>query len=454
MNMASVSQTTLFREPVLNVEGNEKRDDSDAEKNSLFQTLLKNTSTEETNDWNTLELADVKDMNVDSWWHVFQQLMQVSDNKTEPSIVEDVSLDEYMDWTQGEIQAFVHQLLENNSLILDESVKDELLALLNSDETIDSSELNKVMALFLQSDEEGEMNLYQEIIGKAKDILQTIQTSDDIEKNSKALLKLLEQWSNLTQKHGTSSNSFIQSAFANSEDSDELTIWKDLVKTYQKRTQLAQNKQYHANAKVNRSDVKKWLHQLMSNSQHTGDKLVAHHSAGFQTIPMTQTEQYVIHVDEVKQPDLQGKQLINQFQKIIHSSRFVTNINGTNQFSVSLQPENLGDLTVKLTQINGELTAKILVSSHAAKEMLEANIHQLKHMFSPHQVVIERTDVSLTSQEAMNEEGEEAQSEQEEQDKSDDSSDTQNDSSDDDFGAYMEELLWNEKGQVNIDGRY
>ena len=36
------------------------------------------------------------------------------------------------------------------------------------------------------------------------------------------------------------------------------------------------------------------------------------------------------------------------------------------------------------------MTVKITVMSQVAKEMVDKNLHQLRHLFSPHQVVVER----------------------------------------------------------------
>ncbi|HLR14534.1 MAG TPA: flagellar hook-length control protein FliK, partial [Bacillota bacterium] len=54
--------------------------------------------------------------------------------------------------------------------------------------------------------------------------------------------------------------------------------------------------------------------------------------------------------------------------------------------------EQLGEMTIQLVKIDGEMIAKITVSSQATKSALESNLHQLKNMFAPHQVLIEKQD--------------------------------------------------------------
>nr|WP_281349716.1 flagellar hook-length control protein FliK [Ornithinibacillus caprae] len=122
--------------------------------------------------------------------------------------------------------------------------------------------------------------------------------------------------------------------------------------------------------------------------------------------------------------------------------------NGTNQLSITLRPDNLGEMMVKLTQVNGEMTVKILVSSQAAKEMLESNINQLKTMFSPHQVQIERQDVNAQQQGQNMQKDQDGQAykEQNENQSKQSSSDQNNQQGNEsDFEATFQELMLNEK---------
>ena len=94
--------------------------------------------------------------------------------------------------------------------------------------------------------------------------------------------------------------------------------------------------------------------------------------------PMTPLEQYTIFVN-----------MIEQLQQMILSSRF-GQINGTNHLTIQLKPNHLGDLTIRFMEQDGQMIVKMIVQSKGAKELLEANIHQLRHMFAPNQVIIER----------------------------------------------------------------
>ena len=110
--------------------------------------------------------------------------------------------------------------------------------------------------------------------------------------------------------------------------------------------------------------------------------------------PMTQSpiEQYVIYTQISSDEDSVSKQLLNQFRQIMKASQFSPTNPSVNHLSMTLKPSNLGEMLVRFVEINGEMTVKILVTSQSTKSMLEGNIHQLKHMFAPHQVMIEKVD--------------------------------------------------------------
>src|SRR5699024_12226127 len=86
------------------------------------------------------------------------------------------------------------------------------------------------------------------------------------------------------------------------------------------------------------------------------------------SMPLSKIEQYVIHLNQTQNAQPADQQLIEQFQKVMKTSKFLTMQNGTSQLNMTLRPENLGDMMVKLTQMNGEMTVKIVVTSAAAKE--------------------------------------------------------------------------------------
>lgn len=71
---------------------------------------------------------------------------------------------------------------------------------------------------------------------------------------------------------------------------------------------------------------------------------------------------------------------VAQFERIVRSSQFTRWKNGNAQMLIRLHPEHLGYITIKLIQQKGKLTAKMITSTEAAKQLVEQHIHQLAHI--------------------------------------------------------------------------
>src|SRR5690625_83745 len=190
------------------------------------------------------------------------------------------------------------------------------------------------------------------------------------------------------------------------------TIWKQLVEVYEKRNHFTNNNVYQTNSTVTRSDVMNWL-QLAFNRYDTQIEKVTTPTvaATHQPMPMSEIQQYTIHVTSLDRVDKVSDEIMTQFNNIIRKSNFLKTDN-MNQLSITLRPDNLGSMTVRFTQVDGEMIVKIIVTTQAAKNMLESNIHQLKHMFSPHQVTIER-DETISDEEFFQQEEEQKNNEEE-----------------------------------------
>lgn len=68
-----------------------------------------------------------------------------------------------------------------------------------------------------------------------------------------------------------------------------------------------------------------------------------------------------------------------------------------------LNPENLGSLRIELIQKDSQLTARILTSTGAAKEMLDSQVNGLKQALHSQNIQVERIEISqqLSQQEKM-----------------------------------------------------
>lgn len=285
------------------------------------------------------------------------------------------------------------------------------------------------------------------LFAKFETLVSQIENEQTIKQIAPKILEMLQQWTALEKK--TSGELSALSSLKN-ERNGEFAIWRELVQSFQKRDQLAAKYQYNNEAKVTSTEVAKWIGNTLENQASRDRPTVpqAISTTSSTTMPITRLEQYVIHVNQTQTQNASqpvDQQLIEQFQKIMQSSKFSVMPNGTKQLSIAFRPENLGEIMVRLVQVDGEMTAKILVSSQAAKEMLESNLGQLRNMFSPAQVVIEKQELTAQQEQDLNKDEQEEQLTDQEQSQSKDSDQNDNQNSGGDFERQFQELLMNEK---------
>lgn len=286
---------------------------------------------------------------------------------------------------------------------------------------------------------------FTEIFTKMEALLSQITGKQDVAKIAPQILQLLQQWSDLEKTSGASKGIEQVLVVEDLEETKDGERVKELIQAFNKREHLAEKQQYHAAATVTTKDVSKWIHMALEEHSQS-DPIIKHPAVTNTTLPMSKLEQFMIHINE-SQPLPSDKQLLEQFQAVLKSSAFLAKTNGMNQLSITLKPHNLGEMMVRLTEVDGEMTVKIIVNSHAAKNMLESNMHQLRNMFSPQQVVIEKQELALQQGQDVEREQKDQQLKDQEQSQSGHSNqdERENADTDDDFAAQFHELLMNEK---------
>ncbi|MDV2580603.1 flagellar hook-length control protein FliK [Alkalibacillus haloalkaliphilus] len=192
---------------------------------------------------------------------------------------------------------------------------------------------------------------------------------------------------------------------ANQQGQNQLNErWSQLVQQIRSKveTQNQQTSQQFINS------IKQLLPGLLSQGNSGSEQstmLQRNGDFNFEQLNMSKLEQFTVHVSRANSSQSSQmsnqQQIIEQLQKIIQSTQF-GRANGTNNLTIQLKPANLGQMTLQFTQIDGQMAVKISVMSTAAKEMLESNLNQLRHLFHPNQVVIERqvdqTNTDFTKQ--------------------------------------------------------
>ncbi|WP_227935813.1 flagellar hook-length control protein FliK [Alkalihalobacillus deserti] len=109
---------------------------------------------------------------------------------------------------------------------------------------------------------------------------------------------------------------------------------------------------------------------------------------------MSRAEQATIHIGDRLPKEMQQQQFIRQFQSLIQRSVLNQGPAGLNTLSIKLFPAHLGRLDIQLTQVDGVITARILTGSATARELIEAQITQLRQAFNQQQIQVERIEIA------------------------------------------------------------
>ncbi|MBM7571824.1 flagellar hook-length control protein FliK [Aquibacillus albus] len=265
-------------------------------------------------------------------------------------------------------------------------------------------------AVILKDQEKQLKNLW----GKVQELLQQVVQQGTFDaavshKSQRNLLRLLEQWTDLEKQIGKQSSQQIIASMSAKQGESDLAIWEKLVQTYQKRDQMVHQQKYQSSSMVSTTDISKWLKDVLhkhnegtptggqtaSDNQFSSMSIVKNNDNHFPGMPVSNVEQLAIHLNRSasNNQSVDESEFLQRLQQAIKSSKFLHGPNGANQLLLKLKPEHLGDIMVKLVQENGEMVVKMTVSSHMTKDLLEANINQLRHMFSPQQVLIEKQEL-------------------------------------------------------------
>lgn len=98
-------------------------------------------------------------------------------------------------------------------------------------------------------------------------------------------------------------------------------------------------------------------------------------------------------------PASQSEALAEEIENLLKRSQ-VSNQQGSIKLMLKLFPENLGQIRIEIVQQNGVMTARLLASTSAAKELLDSNLNQLKTAFVAQNIQMDRIDVSQSLQDA------------------------------------------------------
>lgn len=400
-----------------------------------------------------------------------QLLKKVSDlfnsGEDSQSILEQLS-SENVNFLEGLLNLFNHDLEldqlvhlfedlldEDDSIILTETVNHlmQLLAELQStlDTSDDSDEELKVENIVIDEliNLEGlsEIEMIQ-LLQQLQSVMDSLKQGEALKKVAQALLPLLNEWDAMNKQNA---NRMLNELAAKYLEPEDLEVLKQVKKLYDKRTHFHSKQVYGESATVTRSDIAQWVKAALSQSQNQEQtsRVIPTFNNETMTMPrMTVVNQQAIHnfshLESVQRIEADmAARITNTIQQ--HMS--LQQRGPLQSLNMVLTPEHLGTLQVNFSQVNGEMIVRIIASSGYAKDMLETNLHQLKHAFSPHQVQVIRGDDTVIEEEVFQQQEEENEDNQDHENEQEESNKEETIVLD--FSTLFEEILMEEEVEIS-----
>ncbi len=97
-------------------------------------------------------------------------------------------------------------------------------------------------------------------------------------------------------------------------------------------------------------------------------------------------------------PTVRLSNLADDLNGVISSSAKLTGTGETAQLKVSIFPEHLGHLDIRLSTVDGKIAAQILTSTPMAKEALELQVYQLRNSLVQQGIQVDRIEITTQQQ--------------------------------------------------------
>lgn len=137
-------------------------------------------------------------------------------------------------------------------------------------------------------------------------------------------------------------------------------------------------------------------------------------------------------------PASQAASFVEKFEQVMSRSQMANNAQGQ-RLLIKLYPEELGSVRIEFIQKDGMLSARILTSTAAGKQMIEGQLNQLKSGLANQNIQLDRLDIS----QALSEPGRSERGQQfnQQQSASQQQTEERKNQQDDDESYSFEELL-------------
>ncbi|MDP4169539.1 MAG: flagellar hook-length control protein FliK [Bacillota bacterium] len=160
------------------------------------------------------------------------------------------------------------------------------------------------------------------------------------------------------------------------------------------RMDFLQNTFTRLAGELNTKDTKKivqdsFLDKKLLNNSGSSEQVNTQQS--FQ-LPMSKAEQLTLMLHSEGKP-VSADDLIKQFEAILAKSQ-LTKTDGMQKLLIKLNPENLGSLSIELTQKDEGIIARIMTTTGSAKETLDSQLNGLKQAFAAQNIQVDRIEVA------------------------------------------------------------
>lgn len=302
--------------------------------------------------------------------------------------------------TQINVEQLIHQEDKSDFSKLFQLLIEEELPLLESLLLLDEDKFEEQLDLFIKMMNENNLDITKEeqnlLVGYLE-LLYNIQKwtsgeADDVLHDviPRQLMGFLEQWQTMTKEVKEDIEANISKLQGDSKFQRLTTLIQDIIERSEHRTNFMKKQIYVNQSTITRKDLVTWLTQAVEKHFPVESKIqeLAAYSYN-QPLQMNKANHFFIQANNLQKIEAISNQLMPVLNQTVKNSQFLKTPS-LESLTFTLQPKSLGEVTVRLVQSNNEMIVKLYVTTNAAKRLFEANIHQLKPMFAPHQISIEK----------------------------------------------------------------
>ncbi|WP_273851621.1 flagellar hook-length control protein FliK [Guptibacillus spartinae] len=104
------------------------------------------------------------------------------------------------------------------------------------------------------------------------------------------------------------------------------------------------------------------------------------------------------HDVSLKEMHVQARYLNTELSEMITERMQLSKNGDETNIRIKLSPENLGQLDIRLTTLDGKVTAHIVTATAGAKDLIESQLHQLRHTLVQQGIQLDEVEVVQQSQ--------------------------------------------------------